>query len=133
MWLRRRLMPSLPSRSIKRNEGECSGLRMGLISLFFYLFFSLGIQLSTDPDWMLDQAKTKWQIIVKHYAGVISVAAVGLLLAAIIPIAGVFVCCCRCAGMISHLSIGPSHAGRNQFHGLKEMGNLRSRCLLKLR
>ena len=49
---------------------------------------------------MLDQALTKWQIILKHYAGVVSVAAVGLLLAAIIPIAGVFVCCCRCAGMI---------------------------------
>lgn len=68
---------------------------------------------------MLDQAQNKWQTILKHYAGVISVAAVGLLLAAIIPVVGVFVCCCRCAGMIFYLSI--ALAGRNQFHGLKEM------------
>lgn len=61
---------------------------------------NIGIQLSTEPEVMLDQALAKWQIILKHYAGVVSVAAIGLLLAAIIPIAGVFVCCCRCAGMI---------------------------------
>ncbi|EFX89151.1 hypothetical protein DAPPUDRAFT_95295 [Daphnia pulex] len=57
-----------------------------------------GIQLSTEPELMLDQAQNKWQVILKHYAGVVAVAAIGLLLAAIIPIAGVFVCCCRCAG-----------------------------------
>lgn len=48
---------------------------------------------------MLEQAQSKWQVILKHYAGVVAVAAIGLLLAAIIPIAGVFVCCCRCAGI----------------------------------
>ncbi len=74
-----------------------------LFFLFLFLFFfpiNTGIQLSTEPEVMLDQALTKWQIILKHYAGVVSVAAIGLLLAAIIPVAGVFVCCCRCAGMI---------------------------------
>lgn len=67
--------------------------------VFFFQF--LGIQLSTEPELMLDQAQNKWQVILKHYAGVVAVAAIGLLLAAIIPIAGVFVCCCRCAGILS--------------------------------
>ena len=81
--------------------------------LFFFIYvFCLGIQLSTDPEVMLDQVQNKWQVIVKHYAGVISLAGIGLLLAAIIPIAGVFVCCCRCAGMIL-LPIDPSLAETN--------------------
>lgn len=67
--------------------------------IFLVFFFNLGIQLSTEPELMLDQAQNKWQVILKHYAGVVAVAAIGLLLAAIIPIAGVFVCCCRCAGI----------------------------------
>ena len=65
---------------------------------FFFLLYT-GIQLSTEPEVMLEQAQSKWQVILKHYAGVVAVAAIGLLLAAIIPIAGVFVCCCRCAGI----------------------------------
>jgi hypothetical protein len=71
---------------------------MNPIFLVFFFQF-LGIQLSTEPELMLDQAQNKWQVILKHYAGVVAVAAIGLLLAAIIPIAGVFVCCCRCAGI----------------------------------
>jgi hypothetical protein len=73
---------------------------MNPIFLVFFFQF-LGIQLSTEPELMLDQAQNKWQVILKHYAGVVAVAAIGLLLAAIIPIAGVFVCCCRCAGILS--------------------------------
>lgn len=69
--------------------------------IFLVFFFYVGIQLSTEPELMLDQAQNKWQVILKHYAGVVAVAAIGLLLAAIIPIAGVFVCCCRCAGILS--------------------------------
>lgn len=57
-----------------------------------------GIQLSTEPDVMIEQGRTKWPVILKHYAGVVSVTAVLLLLAIIVPIVGVVVCCSRCAG-----------------------------------
>lgn len=106
-----------------------------------------GIQLSTEPEVMLEQAQSKWQVILKHYAGVVAVAAIGLLLAAIIPIAGVFVCCCRCAGIYITLldrisfscrSLSLSlclaiHLVRESYRSIPEPisrkdGNLRSRC-----
>jgi len=96
---------------------------------------------------MLEQAQSKWQVILKHYAGVVAVAAIGLLLAAIIPIAGVFVCCCRCAGIYITLldrisfscrSLSLSlclaiHLVRESYRSIPEPisrkdGNLRSRC-----
>ncbi|EFN62090.1 Prominin-like protein [Camponotus floridanus] len=40
----------------------------------------------------------EWKIIVTHYGGLASLALIGLLLAAILPCAGLFFCCCRCAG-----------------------------------
>ncbi|XP_029169888.1 prominin-like protein isoform X2 [Nylanderia fulva] len=40
----------------------------------------------------------EWKIIVTHYGGLAGLALIGLLLAAILPCAGLFFCCCRCAG-----------------------------------
>ncbi|RLU21443.1 hypothetical protein DMN91_005816 [Ooceraea biroi] len=40
----------------------------------------------------------EWRIIVTHYGGLAGLALIGLLLAAILPCAGLFFCCCRCAG-----------------------------------
>ncbi|XP_011866926.1 PREDICTED: prominin-like protein isoform X5 [Vollenhovia emeryi] len=40
----------------------------------------------------------EWKIIVTHYGGLASLALIGLILAAILPCAGLFFCCCRCAG-----------------------------------
>ena len=57
-----------------------------------------GIQLSTEPELMLEQGRMEWRTITKHYAAIIAVVGVGLLLAITIPIVGFFVCCCRCAG-----------------------------------
>lgn len=97
---------------------------------------------------MLDQAQNKWQVILKHYAGVVAVAAIGLLLAAIIPIAGVFVCCCRCAGISitllyrrsllycsgsTLLALDAIYTSGGSYRSIPEPisrkdGNLRSRC-----
>ena len=59
-----------------------------------------GIKLSKDPDVMLDQVKTKWKLILTSYAGVAAALLVGLLLAVLVPAAGLFVFCCRCAGIV---------------------------------
>ncbi|KAL0130184.1 hypothetical protein PUN28_002047 [Cardiocondyla obscurior] len=40
----------------------------------------------------------EWKIIVTHYGGLAGLAVIGLILAAILPCAGLFFCCCRCAG-----------------------------------
>ncbi|XP_011640394.1 prominin-like protein isoform X7 [Pogonomyrmex barbatus] len=40
----------------------------------------------------------EWKIIVTHYGGLAGLAMIGLILAAILPCAGLFFCCCRCAG-----------------------------------
>ncbi|XP_011050938.1 PREDICTED: prominin-like protein isoform X5 [Acromyrmex echinatior] len=40
----------------------------------------------------------EWKIIVTHYGGLAGLALIGLILAAILPCAGLFFCCCRCAG-----------------------------------
>ncbi|XP_014484018.1 PREDICTED: prominin-like protein isoform X4 [Dinoponera quadriceps] len=40
----------------------------------------------------------EWKILVTHYGGLAGLALVGLLVAAILPCAGLFFCCCRCAG-----------------------------------
>nr|XP_012230186.1 PREDICTED: prominin-like protein isoform X5 [Linepithema humile] len=40
----------------------------------------------------------EWKIIVTHYGGLAGLALIGLLLATILPCAGLFFCCCRCAG-----------------------------------
>ncbi|KMR04544.1 prominin-like protein [Lasius niger] len=40
----------------------------------------------------------EWKIIVTHYGGLAGLALIGILLAAILPCAGLFFCCCRCAG-----------------------------------
>lgn len=52
---------------------------------------------------MIEQGRTKWPVILKHYAGVVSVAAVLLLLAVVVPVVGVVVCCSRCAGNTTSL------------------------------
>ncbi|XP_023289033.1 prominin-like protein [Orussus abietinus] len=44
-----------------------------------------------------DPAK-EWRIILTHYAGLTGLAVAGLLVAAILPCAGLFFCCCRCTG-----------------------------------
>ena len=58
----------------------------------------IGIELSVDGDLMASQVQTKWSVILSHYAGIASVALVGLLLALAVPVAGLVVCFCRCAG-----------------------------------
>ncbi|XP_018371477.1 PREDICTED: LOW QUALITY PROTEIN: prominin-like protein [Trachymyrmex cornetzi] len=40
----------------------------------------------------------EWKIIITHYGGLAGLALIGLILAAILPCAGLFFCCCRCAG-----------------------------------
>ncbi|KYN06796.1 Prominin-like protein [Cyphomyrmex costatus] len=40
----------------------------------------------------------EWKIIVTHYGGLAGLALIGLILAATLPCAGLFFCCCRCAG-----------------------------------
>ncbi|KAJ8664265.1 hypothetical protein QAD02_005927, partial [Eretmocerus hayati] len=40
----------------------------------------------------------EWQPLALHYGGVASIAVVGLVLAALLPIIGLFFCCCRCVG-----------------------------------
>nr|CAD7399869.1 unnamed protein product [Timema cristinae] len=47
---------------------------------------------------LLDALSTHWKPILSHYAGVVGVTAVGLLFAVLLPLVGLFVCCCRCAG-----------------------------------
>ena len=66
--------------------------------IFCSLLLDAGIQLSTDPEVMLEQVQTKWQVIVTHYAGILAVAVVGLVIAIAVPVTGFFICCCRCAG-----------------------------------
>lgn len=61
-------------------------------------FFFAGIQLTTEPELMLDQGRSQWRTILVHYAGIIAIAGVGILLAVFIPVIGFFVCCFRCAG-----------------------------------
>lgn len=67
------------------------------IDFFFFLFLA-GIQLTTEPELMLDQGRSQWRTILVHYAGIIAIAGVGILLAVFIPVIGFFVCCFRCAG-----------------------------------
>lgn len=66
--------------------------------IMMIIFVVAGIQLSTEPEVMAEQGRMHWRTILAHYAGIISIAVLGLLLAVIIPVVGLFVCCCRCAG-----------------------------------
>nr|CAD7573327.1 unnamed protein product [Timema californicum] len=53
---------------------------------------------SQSQSELLDALSTHWKPILSHYAGVVGVTAVGLLFAVLLPLVGLFVCCCRCAG-----------------------------------
>ena len=93
-----------------------------LITFFFVsLLFDAGIQLSTDPEVMLEQGKTKWQVILTHYAGILAVAVVGLIIAIAVPITGFFICCCRCAGEI----IALNNKTHRQTFGQQQLWNKR--------
>lgn len=60
-------------------------VRIGMITLVD------GVPVFADP-------LKEWKIIVTHYGGLAGLALIGLLLATILPCAGLFFCCCRCAG-----------------------------------
>ncbi|XP_025161790.1 prominin-like protein isoform X10 [Harpegnathos saltator] len=51
-----------------------------------------------DGQPVLADPLKEWKILVTHYGGLAGLALVGLLVAAILPCAGLFFCCCRCAG-----------------------------------
>lgn len=71
--------------------------------IYFHLFpllFPAGIQLTTEPELIVEQLQMQWRPIAKHYAAIIALTGVGLLLAIAIPVVGFFVCCCRCAGKL---------------------------------
>ena len=42
--------------------------------------------------------QTHWQDLLLQYVGLLTAVVVGLLTALLLPVVGLFVCCCRCAG-----------------------------------
>ncbi|XP_047736381.1 prominin-1 isoform X3 [Hyalella azteca] len=47
---------------------------------------------------VLRELRDEWDVLVVHYIGIVGLLILGLLLAAIMPVVGLFVMCCRCAG-----------------------------------
>ncbi|XP_032665117.1 prominin-like protein isoform X6 [Odontomachus brunneus] len=60
--------------------------------------YPAGMITVVDGQPVLADPLKEWKILVTHYGGLACLALVGLLVATTIPCAGLFFCCCRCAG-----------------------------------
>ena len=50
------------------------------------------------PEESINLAKDHWKDLLLQYIGLLTAVILGLLLAVCLPLTGLLVCCCRCAG-----------------------------------
>lgn len=61
-------------------------------------FFFLGFIVKTEHGITIGDYQENWPQWLQHYMGVVIVAAIGLVFAIMMPLVGLFFCCCRCGG-----------------------------------
>lgn len=49
-------------------------------------------------DGRVELGPVEWHSLVAYYGGLLGVVLLGLVLAAVLPVAGLMFCCCRCTG-----------------------------------
>ncbi|XP_063234442.1 prominin-1-A isoform X3 [Bacillus rossius redtenbacheri] len=81
---------------------------MGTLYNVTNVFIDLVVREQTFPDELVVAmnesrvdarfAQLHWKLLVQHYAGLVGVAAAGLVFAVVLPLVGLAFCCCRCCG-----------------------------------